>query len=28
MDALMVGVPVINTGPMTVKEFYAFTDGS
>jgi Uma2 family endonuclease len=22
----MVGVPVIDTGPMTVKEFYAFTD--
>ena len=22
----MVGVPVIDTGPMTVEEFYAFTD--
>ncbi len=22
----MVGVPVIDTGPMTVAEFYAFTD--
>src|SRR5258706_8812876 len=25
-SALMVGVPVIDTGPMTVAEFYAFTD--
>src|SRR5262249_61936967 len=22
----MVGIPVIDTGPMTVEEFYAFTD--
>jgi Uma2 family endonuclease len=22
-----LGVPIINTGPMTVEEFYAFTDG-
>src|SRR6516162_3397489 len=25
-SSLMVGVPVIDTGPMTVEEFYAFTD--
>jgi hypothetical protein len=24
--AHMVGIPVIDTGPMTVDEFYAFTD--
>ena len=21
-----MGVPIINTGPMTIEEFYAFTD--
>ncbi len=22
-----MGVPTVNTGPMTIEEFYAFTDG-